>query len=100
MSKPFTVTRLVLPIALAISTPLFVISIYLSLAHYRKDISTTQSDIAAAIVSVSLGAFWLFFLPVSITKRLIVAGVFFPCAGLVLVYYAINFLGIVFNEWM
>jgi hypothetical protein len=100
MANSVTFARVVLPIALASSTPFLLISVYLCLAHWPKDIATTHSDIVATIISLSVGAFWLFFLPVSIVKRLVIIAVFYPCEAALLFFYSLEFLGVVFNEWM
>ena len=80
--------------------PPALMSVYLGLSRWPARWFTEISDLAALVLSVGAGVIWIGRLPVPDAVRGVLALLYVPVVGFVLVMYSLAFVGYMFGDWL
>ena len=84
----------------ALVGPLVLVSVYLTLSRWPTRWFTGESDLLALAVAIAFGIAWIVRLPVSMGLRVGLAIAYVPVMGFSLILYALNFVGVMFGDWL
>ena len=85
-------------LALAIPAPFAIISLYL---YATRALSLgTQYDLASIMLCIAVGVAGLAVLPLNFYLRIALIPCYMGVLGLALFYYALWFVGVVFDDWL
>ena len=94
------VLRLLCLLGATIIVPIVVLSAYLFLSRWPTGGSACRGDSVAFTLAILVGAIPILMLRIRVWARGVLLICYVPAAWFLLLYYALAFVGFVFDEWL
>jgi len=92
--------RIGLLLVVILCGPLALMSVYLGFSRWPTRWFTGGSDWVALLLSVGIGLVGIGRLPIPVVARAVLAVLYVPVAGFVLLLYSLCFVGYMFDDWL